>query len=132
MAYAEVSQPLKKHGATPSRPRAYDELLQFSAEQRKRFATIDHVILLRAVNAFRPWQAAVGTSNGITKVFDDIAAHCEADPSFKVVKRGPAIKTRFTALLKQFNINQCQSMRNQVPPRSIMSEKYSYRIYRLR
>ncbi|KAI9979722.1 hypothetical protein PInf_028016 [Phytophthora infestans] len=54
---------------------------------RKKFAAVDDVVLLRAVNAFQPWRAPVGTAKGIMKVFDDIAVHCGADPEIGVNKR---------------------------------------------
>ncbi|KAG9399652.1 hypothetical protein AC1031_011465 [Aphanomyces cochlioides] len=53
---------------------------------RKKFATVDDVVLLQVVNAFRPWRAPAGTSRGIMKVFDDIAAHCAKHKLFGVNK----------------------------------------------
>ncbi|KAF4147629.1 hypothetical protein GN958_ATG03181 [Phytophthora infestans] len=78
---------------------------------RKKFAAVDDVVLLRAVNAFQPWRAPVGTAKGIMKVFDDIAVHCGADPEIGVNKRGTALCTRFITLLREFKRDQCQSMR---------------------
>ncbi|ETL94178.1 hypothetical protein L917_07808, partial [Phytophthora nicotianae] len=78
---------------------------------RKKFAAVDDVVLLRAVNAFRPWRAPVGTSNGIMKVFEDIAFQCGADPDFGVDKPGVALRTRFGTLMKEFKRDQCRSMR---------------------
>lgn len=80
---------------------------------RKKFAAIDDVVLLRAVNAYRPWRAPVGTSNRIMKVFDDIAAQCEADPEFMVDKQGAALRTRFNTLVREYKYknDQCRSMR---------------------
>ncbi|GMG17391.1 unnamed protein product [Phytophthora fragariaefolia] len=49
---------------------------------RQKFAAVDDIVLLKAVNTFRPWTAAVGTSKGIMKVFEDIAIHCQLDESF--------------------------------------------------
>ncbi|KAG9404699.1 hypothetical protein AC1031_004907 [Aphanomyces cochlioides] len=53
---------------------------------RKKFAAVDDVVLLQVVNAFRPWRAPAGTSRGIMKVFDDIAAHCAKHKLFGVKK----------------------------------------------
>ncbi|KAF4128619.1 hypothetical protein GN958_ATG22178, partial [Phytophthora infestans] len=39
---------------------------------RQKFAAVGDIVLLKAVNTFRPWTAAVGTSKGIMKDFDDI------------------------------------------------------------
>jgi hypothetical protein len=52
---------------------------------RKKFAAVDDVVLLRVVNAFRPWRAPAGTSKGIMKVFDDIALHCAKNKNFGVL-----------------------------------------------
>ncbi|KAF4148901.1 hypothetical protein GN958_ATG01915 [Phytophthora infestans] len=65
---------------------------------RQKFAAVDDIVLLKAVNTFRPWAAAVGTSKGIMKVFDDIAIHCRLDQSFGLKKPGTAMRTHFTNL----------------------------------
>ncbi|KAF4149860.1 hypothetical protein GN958_ATG00949 [Phytophthora infestans] len=78
---------------------------------RKKFAAVDDVVLLRAVNAFQPWRAPVGTAKEIMKVFDDIAVHCGAHPEIGVNKRGTALCTRFITLLRELKRDQCQSMR---------------------
>ncbi|KAH9150430.1 hypothetical protein LEN26_004084 [Aphanomyces euteiches] len=67
----------------------------------KKFATVDDVILLQVVNAFRPWRAPAGTASGIMKVFDDIAVHCAKQKNFGVKKNGPALRTRFPTLAKE-------------------------------
>ncbi|GMF55205.1 unnamed protein product [Phytophthora fragariaefolia] len=78
---------------------------------RQKFAAVDDIVLLKAVNTFRPWTAAVGTSKGIMKVFEDIAIHCQLDESFGLKKPGTAMRTRFTNLVNQYKTDQCQSMR---------------------
>ncbi|KAE8990115.1 hypothetical protein PF004_g15793 [Phytophthora fragariae] len=78
---------------------------------RKKFAAMDDIVLLRAVHAFRPWRVPVGTSNGIMKVFEDIAVQCGANPEFGVDKPGAALRTRFRTLMKEFKRDQCRSMR---------------------
>ncbi|KAE9005866.1 hypothetical protein PR003_g17267 [Phytophthora rubi] len=79
--------------------------------RRKKFAAVDDVVHLRAVNAFRPWRAPVGTFNGIMKVFEDIAVQCGANPEFGVDKPGAELRARFGTLMKEFKRDQCKSMR---------------------
>jgi hypothetical protein len=78
---------------------------------RKKFAPADDVVLLRVVNSMRPWQAPIGTSNGIMKMFADIADACKQDPKFRVEKTGTALRTRFLSLVNQYKIDQCRSLR---------------------
>jgi hypothetical protein len=78
---------------------------------RQKFAAVDDVVLLRVVNAFRPWRAPVGTANCIMKVFEDIAVHCGASPEFGVDKPDIALRTRFATLVREFKRDQCRSMR---------------------
>ncbi|KAI9979496.1 hypothetical protein PInf_029362 [Phytophthora infestans] len=89
---------------------------------RQKFAAVDDIVLLKAVNTFRPWTAAVGTSKGIMKVFDDIAIHCRLEQSFGLKKPGTAMRTRFTNLVNQYKADQCQSMR-----KSGTTEEYAER-----
>ncbi|RLN44116.1 hypothetical protein BBJ28_00027180 [Nothophytophthora sp. Chile5] len=77
---------------------------------RKKSAAIDDVVLLRAVNAFRPWRAPIGTSNGIMKVFNDIDAQCKADPELMVSKQGATLRTRFSTLVREYKNDQRRSM----------------------
>lgn len=71
----------------------YDTDIQVSSQpsvtsnnSRKKFAAKDDVILLRAVNSFCPWKAPIGTSNGIMKVFEDIAQKCQQDSNLELQK----------------------------------------------
>ncbi|KAG1699179.1 hypothetical protein DVH05_014096 [Phytophthora capsici] len=89
---------------------------------RQKFAAVNDIVLLKAVNTFRPWTAVVGTSKGIMKVFDDIAIHCRFDPSFGLKKPGTTMRTRFTNLVNQYKAGQCQSMR-----KSGTTEEYAER-----
>ncbi|KAI9984537.1 hypothetical protein PInf_005895 [Phytophthora infestans] len=89
---------------------------------RQKFAAVDDIVLLKAVNTFRPWTATVGTSKGIMKVFDDIAIHCRLEQSFGLKKPGTAMRTRFTNLVNQYKADQCQSMR-----KSGTTEEYAER-----
>ncbi|KAI9996246.1 hypothetical protein PInf_013629 [Phytophthora infestans] len=86
------------------------EALLARPASRQKFAAVDDIVLVKAVNTFRPWTTAVGTSKGIMKVFDDIAIHCRFDKSFGLKKPGAAIRTRFTNLVTQYKTDQCQSM----------------------
>ncbi|ETK83396.1 hypothetical protein F441_11627 [Phytophthora nicotianae CJ01A1] len=52
------------------------EALLARPSSRQKFASDHDIVLLKAMNTVRPWTAAVGTSKGIMKVFDDIAIHC--------------------------------------------------------
>ncbi|GMF19509.1 unnamed protein product [Phytophthora fragariaefolia] len=65
---------------------------------RQTIAAVDDIMLLKAVNSYRPWPAAVGTSKGIMKVFEDIAIHRLLDESFGMKNSGTAMRTRFTNL----------------------------------
>ncbi|KAG2793940.1 hypothetical protein PC129_g22676 [Phytophthora cactorum] len=69
-----------KHQATPTS-------VPTPQPTRKKFAGVADVVLLRAVSTFRSWRAPVGTANGIMKVFEDIAVHCDADPEFVSTSR---------------------------------------------
>ncbi|KAG9407980.1 hypothetical protein AC1031_021218 [Aphanomyces cochlioides] len=69
-----------------------------TTRHRKKFAAVDD-------------RAPAGTSSSIMKVFDDIAIHCAKHKKFGVKKNGPALRTRFTALVKEFKTDQCISMR---------------------
>ncbi|KAF4145682.1 hypothetical protein GN958_ATG05127 [Phytophthora infestans] len=69
---------------------------------RKKFAAVDDVVLLRAVNAFQPWRAPVGTAKEIMKVFDDIAVHCGAHTEIGVNKRDQCQSMRRSGFVEQF------------------------------
>ncbi|GMF53259.1 unnamed protein product [Phytophthora fragariaefolia] len=78
---------------------------------RQKFAAVDNIVLLKAVNLYRHWTAPAGTSNGIMNVLNQIAVHCRLDPAFGLKNQGPEMRTRFNTLMSQFKADQCQSMR---------------------
>ncbi|KAE9335025.1 hypothetical protein PF008_g13684 [Phytophthora fragariae] len=88
---------------------------------RKNFTVEDDLSFLRCVNLVRPWEAAVGTSNGIMRAFDMIAEKCRSVPGF-VMKDGPALRTRFDCHVRVFRAQQRTSMRS-----SGTSEEYRER-----
>jgi hypothetical protein len=73
----------------PSRSRAGDSA-DTTPGSRNNFTVADDLSLLRCVNLVRPWEAAVGTANGIMRAFETIAEKCRAVPGF-VKKDGPAL-----------------------------------------
>ncbi|GMF19480.1 unnamed protein product [Phytophthora lilii] len=70
-----LSIPLGQHDPTPS-------------PVRKNFTASDDLILLRAVNMMKPWEAPKGTSNGIMKSFEKIACMCQKMNGFVQDKPG--------------------------------------------
>ncbi|KAG6596094.1 uncharacterized protein IUM83_18654 [Phytophthora cinnamomi] len=78
---------------------------------RKNFTAADDLTLLRCVNSVRPWEAAVGTANGIMKAFDSVAEKCRAVEGF-VKKDGPAIRTRFDRLVRVYRADERNSLRS--------------------
>ncbi|KAE9043448.1 hypothetical protein PR003_g5651 [Phytophthora rubi] len=68
---------------------------------RKNFTATDDLILLRAVNMAKPWEAVKGTANGIMKCFDKIADICRDVDGFVQDKPGTALRTRFDKLIRQ-------------------------------
>ncbi|KAG3110738.1 hypothetical protein PI126_g24844, partial [Phytophthora idaei] len=68
---------------------------------RKNFTAAADAILLRAVNVVKPWEAAKGTANGVTKSFDKVANICEEVEGFVRDKHGPALRTRFDKIVRQ-------------------------------
>ncbi|KAE9282570.1 hypothetical protein PR003_g27373 [Phytophthora rubi] len=76
---------------------------QGEAQQaRKNFTAGDDLILLRAANTVKPWEAPYGTANGVMKCFDQIARMCSDTPTFVKEKPGTSLRTRFDKLVKQF------------------------------
>ncbi|KAE9034934.1 hypothetical protein PR001_g9531, partial [Phytophthora rubi] len=76
---------------------------QGEAQQaRKNFTAGDDLILLRAANTVKPWEAPYGTANGVMKCFDQIARVCSDTPTFVKEKPGTSLRTRFDKLVKQF------------------------------
>ncbi|KAE9307137.1 hypothetical protein PF008_g21307 [Phytophthora fragariae] len=78
---------------------------------RKNFRVADDLSLLRGVNLVRPWEAAVGTSNGIMRAFETIAEKCRSVPGF-AKKDGPALRTRFDRFVLVFRDQQRPSTRS--------------------
>ncbi|RLN86265.1 hypothetical protein BBJ28_00025004 [Nothophytophthora sp. Chile5] len=66
---------------------------------RKKFTVSDDVVLLKAVNVVKPWEAPYGIVNGVMKSFDDVARMCCRTPGFISDKQGPALRTRFDKLV---------------------------------
>ena len=52
------------------------------------------------MNYVKPWEAAVGTINGIMKKFESIAQQCKEIDGFISGKGGPALKTRLKSLFQ--------------------------------
>ncbi|GMF44065.1 unnamed protein product [Phytophthora lilii] len=83
-----LSIPLGQHHPTPP-------------PVRKNFTALDDLILLRAVNMMKPWEAPKGTLNGIMKSFEKIACTCQKMNGFVQDKPGTALRTRFDKLVRQ-------------------------------
>eukprot|EP00644_Phytophthora_capsici_P010776 jgi/Phyca11/104165/e_gw1.9.548.1 len=82
-----------------------------STPSRKNFTAADDIVLLRSVNLVKPWEAAMGTTNGIMKAFEVVAAKCRAVDGFPK-KDGPALRTRFDRLVRTFREAQRASLRS--------------------
>eukprot|EP00644_Phytophthora_capsici_P005471 jgi/Phyca11/96385/e_gw1.1.1423.1 len=82
-----------------------------STPSRKNFTAADDIVLQRCVNLVKPWEAAMGTTNGIMKAFEVVAAKCRAVDGFPK-KDGPALRTRFDRLVRTFREAQRASLRS--------------------
>ncbi|GMG15152.1 unnamed protein product [Phytophthora fragariaefolia] len=111
-ANASLSLPLAQHDVEDEASGlAQTEQISVAGHMRKNFTAADDLVLLRAVNTVKPWEAAKGTTNGIMKSFERIAEIFNGVDGFVPDKQGPALRTRFDKLLRQYHDAEVVSRR---------------------
>ena len=74
----------------------------------KRFSAWHDILLLRAVNDIKPWEAAYGK---VMSKWDDVAGGLANTIGFGLKKDGHACKKRFDLILEQFRKDDLEALR---------------------